>query len=286
METNSKICIFIISHGRPYDICTLKTLTDAKCSYPIYIVIDDQDKKAPEYLKKYLGKVLQFNKQNYANKTDQGDNFNNLRTTTHARNACFDFAEKLGYRYFLVLDDDYVKFDFRINHNFDYPTTYFKIRDLNNIIKSYFDYLELSGAVSLCMSQGGDYIGGSKSPYAENKLTRKAMNSFFCSTNRRFKFFSRLNEDVNTYMTLGHRGCLFLTAPLCSLTQKATQITDGGMSEAYKTGGTYIKSFYTVLYGPSYTKVSVMQTTYKRIHHSINWNAAVPLIINEKYKKL
>jgi len=286
METNYKACIFIISHGRPDDVVTYKTLTDAKVSIPIYIVIDNTDKYIDRYKYKYPGKVLIFDKVEISKKTDQGDNFNNLRTTTHARNACFDLATELGYKYFLVLDDDYVKFDFRINHKMEYPNTYFKVRDLNPVIKAYFDFLNISKSLSICMSQGGDYIGGSQSPYAQNNLTRKAMNSFFCSTEKPFKFVSRLNEDVNTYMSLGNRGNLFFTAPVCSLTQKATQGTKGGMTEAYADGGTFVKSFYTVMYGPSYAKVSVMQTTYKRIHHSIDWNAAVPVIIDEKYKKL
>ena len=57
------------------------------------------------------------------------------------------------------------------------------------------------------------------------------------------------------------------------------------MTDAYIDGGTYIKSFYTVMYGPSYAKVSMMNTTNKRLHHSISWSNAVPVIINEKHRK-
>ena len=110
------------------------------------------------------------------------------------------------------------------------------------------------------------------------------MNSFFCSVSRPFTFFSRLNEDVNTYMLLGSKGNLFLTAPVCSLTQRATQNTIGGMSDAYLNGGTYIKSFYTVMYCPSFARVKLMQSKYTRLHHSINWSNAVPCIIEEKHK--
>ena len=284
METISNTCIFIISHGRPDKQDTLKTLLDAKCLYPIYIVIDNTDKKLDTYKRKYPNKVIVFDKEEWAKKTDQGDNFNNLRTTTHARNTCFYIADKLGYQYFLVLDDDYVKFDFRINHHLEYPTKFFKIRDINPIIKYYFEFFKKINCKSICFSQGGDYIGGSQSPYAKNNLTRKAMNSFFCSVSRPFTFFSRLNEDVNTYMLLGSKGNLFLTAPVCSLTQRATQNTIGGMSDAYLNGGTYIKSFYTVMYCPSFARVKLMQSKYTRLHHSINWSNAVPCIIEEKHK--
>jgi len=285
METTFNACIFIISHGRPDNVITYKTLSDAKNQYPVYIVIDNTDKSIEKYKHKYGDKVLVFNKQEIAQKTDQGDNFKNLRTTTHARNACFDLAEQNGFKYFLVLDDDYVKFDFRINHKLDYPATFFKIRNITQIFTSYFYFMVKSGCTTVCFSQGGDYIGGSESPYAQNPLTRKAMNSFFCSVDRRFWFVSRLNEDVNTYMSLGSRGNLFLTAPVCSLTQQATQGTKGGMTEAYVDGGTYVKSFYTVMYCPSFAHVKMMQTTNKRIHHSISWGNAVPVIIDEKHKK-
>ena len=118
----NKFCIIIISHGRPNDIITLKTLKKAGCTLPTYILIDNHDKTSDEYFKKYKDMVHVFDKDKYAAMVDQYDNFNNLRTTTHARNACFDLAIELGYEYFLVLDDDYTEFKMRINHNFEHPT--------------------------------------------------------------------------------------------------------------------------------------------------------------------
>ena len=110
------------------------------------------------------------------------------------------------------------------------------------------------------------------------------MNSFFCSIDRPFKFVSRLNEDVNTYMALGHQGYVFMTIPFIQLDQKQTQATKGGMSEAYLTGGTFVKSFYTLLNRPDCTKVKLMGSADLRMHHLINWKNAVPCIIDEKYK--
>ena len=133
---------------------------------------------------------------------------------------------------------------------------------------------------------GGDFIGGldnGKELYRFSK--RKAMNTWFCSTLRPFKFVSRLNEDVNTYLTLGNTATLFLTIPFCSITQKQTQGTGGGMTDAYLDGGTYVKTFYTVMYCPSFVKAKMMNAKNKRIHHSMNWDNAVPCIISDKYKK-
>ena len=112
------------------------------------------------------------------------------------------------------------------------------------------------------------------------------MNSFICSVDRPFKFFGRLNEDVNTYVTLGNRGKLFLTMPQVMLHQKATQQNPGGMSDIYLDKGTYIKSFYSVMYCPSAVRVDTMGDKYeRRIHHQVRWRNAVPMIIREKWRK-
>ena len=282
MENN--FCIFIISHGRPNDIITLNTLNKLGCKSKIYIVIDNEDKKADEYVLKYGDLVHIFDKKHYASLVDQYDNFENRRTTTHARNFCFDLAIKLNVVYFLVLDDDYTNFRFRIddkiNHNKRGPSV---IKNIDDIFLSTLDYYKNSNFKSICFAQVGDFLGLESNFYRKGGPKRKAMNSFFCSINRRFWFISRLNEDVNTYMSLGHLGNVFITIPFIQLEQKATQKTKGGMTEAYLNSGTYVKSFYTVLCRPDCSKISLMVGN--RIHHLINWKVAAPCIIDEKHKK-
>jgi hypothetical protein len=284
METNNNFCIFIISHGRPNDIVTLKTLKKSGCTLPTYIVIDNHDKTVNDYLSKYKSMVYIFDKDKYAAMVDQYDNFNNLRTTTHARNACFDLAIELGYKYFLVLDDDYTEFKMRINHKMEHPTgRYLIFKNIDKIFLATLEYYKSCNFTSICYSQGGDWFGGETN--FNKKPKRKAMNSFFCSVDRRFWFISRLNEDVNTYMALGHQGHVFMTIPFIQLDQKTTQKTKGGMTEAYIDGGTYVKTFYTLLNRPDCTKINLMGRTDMRMHHLIKWENAVPVIISETYKK-
>ena len=142
-----------------------------------------------------------------------------------------------------------------------------------------------SGALTVAMAQGGDFLGGKDGFGSAIRIKRKAMNSFVCSTKRPFEFVGRINEDVNTYTTLGLKGQLIFTVNVIALNQKTTQKNKGGMSEMYLDSGTYLKSFYTVMYAPSCTKISMMQSEHKRIHHKINWNNCASKIINEKYKK-
>jgi hypothetical protein len=145
------------------------------------------------------------------------------------------------------------------------------------------EYFINSNFTTICYSQGGDWFGGETN--FNKKPKRKAMNSFFCSTDRRFNFEGRINEDVNTYITLGGRGKLFMTIPFIQLDQKQTQKTKGGMTETYLQGGTYVKSFFSIITRPDCVKINLMGKTDVRMHHSINWKNCVPVIIDEKYKK-
>jgi len=94
-----------------------------------------------------------------------------------------------------------------------------------------------------------------------------------------------MNEDVNTYTTLGSRGLIFFTFTNLQLDQKDSQSQTNGITDMYKRFGTYCKAFTTTMMHPSGAKVAMMNSNNPRIHHSINWNATTPMIIDEKYKK-
>jgi hypothetical protein len=148
-----------------------------------------------------------------ADKIDEGNNFDERRTITHARNACFEIAKDLGITYFMQLDDDYTDFRYRLNSDFKYITTTTKV-NIDNIIDAFIDFYKSINAKSIAFSQGGDFLGGINSGiFSSKSRRRKCMNSFLCSTKRPFQFIGAMNEDVNTYTTLGSRGSLFLTFP-------------------------------------------------------------------------
>ena len=281
-------CVFIISHGRPDKVITLRALRKAGYTGPTFIVCDNEDKTVESYRKNHGAEmILVFDKPHYASLVDSCDNFQNRRTTTHARNACFDLAKERGFEYFLVLDDDYTSFSFigKSQKN----TTDIKIRNLDLIFHKIVEFIKPHDSIdSVCFMQSGDTIGGMVNYDVWNRIfpfkKRKAMNSFFCKTACRFWFFSRLNEDVNTYLGLGVRGRLFMTLPQLLIQQKQTQATAGGMSEAYLASGTYVKSFYSVMLYPSFAKVTAPKSM-NRLHHKISWNNAVPKIIGEEHRK-
>jgi hypothetical protein len=282
---SESFAIFILTHGRPINVKTMATLQRAGYTGKTYLVVDDEDKTADKYIANFgKDRVVVFNKKEMADQVDEGNNFNERRTITHARNACFKIAKELGIKYFMELDDDYTAFDFRLiigDKEIVKPT-----KNLDKLLLAVLEYYKNTEASSISLSQGGDFIGGmfnGKQAYRFSK--RKCMNSFICSTDRPFQFIGAMNEDVNTYLTLGSRGKLFLTICVASITQTATQSQKSGITDMYLRFGTYCKAFTTVMMCPSFVKISMMNTSNPRIHHSISWKNAVPLIISEACKK-
>lgn len=281
MLTN--FCAFILTHGRPNNVKTYKSLKQSGYTGKIYIVIDNEDKTADEYYRIFGDKVIMFDKKAIATTFDEGDNFNDRRAIIYARNACFDIAKQVGVKYFIQLDDDYVRFMYKVNADLNYAND--KIKSLDKIFSLLLLYYQSIPALSIAMAQNGDFIGGKGNTFRISHRRRKCMNTFICSAERPFKFFGRINEDVNTYVTSGGRGDLFMTIPDIAINQMQTQSNSGGMTDLYFDSGTYVKSFYTIMYSPSSAKISLMGKTHKRLHHSISWKNAVPVIIDEKFKK-
>lgn len=280
----NNFAIFILTHGRPNRVLTLDTLK--KCNYTgkWYLVIDNEDDKADEYYEKYgKDKVLMFDKLAISKTFDTCDTFDDRRTIVYARNVCFKLAKELGIDYFLELDDDYTEFRFRVEKDGMLRTIY--CRHIDEVFEAMLDFLDIPSISTVALAQTGDFIGGTESNVFKQKLCRKAMNSFFCKTNKPFTFIGRINEDVNTYVNLGTKGELLFTVAECSLDQLATQSNKGGMTDIYLDSGTYVKSIYSVITNPSCVKIGLMGQSNKRIHHKILWNYCLPKIISEKYKK-
>lgn len=281
---NKDFVVFIMSHGRADNVVTYKTLKEQGYTGKIVIIIDTDDIQGDEYRRRFGEEnVAVFNKDDIAKRFDEiirGDR----KTIVYARNACFDIAEKMGYRFFLELDDDYDSFSFCYNKDGKALVRTSNTRKLDDVFDVMVDFLkETDGVSSIAFAQGGDFIGGNRNR-TKPKVSRKCMNSFFCDTRRRFWFLGRINEDVNTYTTFGSRGTIFLTTYIFSLNQKQTQANKGGMSDVYNESGTYLKSFFSVIGMPSAVKICDMGK-HKRIHHSVRWKNCVPCIIREDFKK-
>lgn len=278
----SDFAIFILTHGRPDRVFTAKYLAEFKYTGRVFLAVDDEDKALPKYRERFGDKVLTFSKADIASRFDEGDNFNDRRSVFYARNACWDLAKQVGARYFMQMDDDYTGFYLRYNREMVYAS--YRAECLDDVIALMIEYFKTIPALSIAMSQGGDHIGGE----GANRQKRKAMNTFLCDVERPFSFVGRINEDVNTYTALGRKGELFLTIPVIQMNQKATQSNAGGMTDLYLDAGTYVKSFYSVMYNPSAVKIGHLQdnrSPHPRIHHAIDWKSTTAQIIREEYRK-
>lgn len=289
MMKNKNFVAFILSHGRADRVVTYDSLKKSGYTGRIVIVLDNEDPSAPEYISRFGSEnVVIFDKAAIAETFDEGVP-GDRRTIVYAQNACFDIARKLGYRYFIELDDDYTVFEWRFDNRLRYITKDKAVCNLDAVFDIMLDFFKKIPAKSIAMAQGGDYLGGGAGDEGKQLRTkRKAMNSFICDTERQFTFLGRINEDVNTYTRNTSTGDLFLQIQQVCLLQKRTQSNAGGMTEVYLDSGTYLKSFFTVMYQPSSVKVRTMGNEYvnqKRLHHRVNWMLTAPKILKEKFKK-
>ncbi len=275
------VCALILTHGRPKQVRTINALRKHGYTGDIFLVVDDEDKCLHEYQQVYGSTVVVFSKSKMDGLFDIADNIDRARdTVVYARNRCHEIAKKLGYRYFVELDDDYVWFKY--TYTAEGYFVHKKVLQLDSLIASMVDFLNSTKALAVCLSQGGDHIGGQHLRFG---LKRKAMNMFVCDTEHPFQFVGRMNDDVNTYCTLTSRGKLFFTIDRVALQQHATQAQGGGLTRMYLELGTYTKSFYSVMMCPSAVRVGVLDDGYPRIHHKINWHHLAPKIIREDFKK-
>lgn len=280
--------VFILSHGRPVEVeTTIGSLQKAGYSGRWWIVLDDEDTTRDEYAARWgEERLLVFSKDEVALEHDLGDNRDGPRGVIfYARNATERFAQELGLAYYQQLDDDYTSLLHRVpvDGKLTGPWT----RHYDDVVDAFIDLLDSSPHVlTVAFAQGGDLMGGmSPSSYFWRQVLRKAMNTFIVRTGRPVRFVGRINEDVNTYAWRGTQGEVFLTITDFAIVQRRTQEQGGGMTGAYLDAGTYVKSFYTVMYAPSCVKISTLGETSVRVHHHIAANNAYPKIVSSSYRR-
>lgn len=275
--------VFILTHGRPNDQHTLKAV---KKIYKgkIYLILDNEDNTIEEYEKKY-GKenIIIFDKKEIAKKVDTADNIDKRNVILFARKATYEIARKLNIKYFLQLDDDYTDFFFRKEK--DGVLKSYKMKNLNEVIDLFLDFLKTTNSKTVCMAQKGELIGGAGNIMIKKGYKRKAMNTFFCDVDNEINFKGRMNDDVTAYVVGGNKGELYFTISACTINQLQTQSIEGGTTDLYKEFGTYTKTFYSFMQAPAQIEFSTMGMKNRRIHHRIKWENTTPKIISEKYKK-
>lgn len=280
---NEKFGVFILSHGRADRVYTYKTLRTQGYTGDIRILIDDEDDSEAEYRKAYGDEVVQFCKEEWRIRTDVMDTFKRRNVVVFARNAVYQIAKGLGYKYICVLDDDYKAFEYRWEE--DGRLKVKKPKRLDLVFESAVKFLKTSGAKCYAFAQAGDLIGGKQSKRFQDRVMRKIMNTYFFDVDNPVEFFGTLDEDMVASLRCGLSGELLLTSVDMTIQQVKTQANKGGLTDAYLDMGTYTKSFYAVMMNPSICKIAMMGDKHMRIHHRVAVNGMAPMIISGRYKK-
>lgn len=283
------LVVIILSHGRAESLAqnTVRSMLRAGYTGSWYILLDTDDGTAEEY-EALFGpeRIRYFTKDDSLQ--DMGDNGGSQGVIIYARNESGRLAAELGFTYYMQLDDDYTQWMHRHpepREGGGFKLGYTNTRRLDEVLDAMIEFLEVSGAHTVALAQGGDLIGGLNSVNWRRGLLRKAMNTFIARTADPLHFTGRINEDVNTYVTQSMLGRLFLTYIDFQIIQKQSQASEGGMSGAYLEAGTYMKSFYTVMMAPSAVQISTMGVHGHRIHHHVRWGNVAPKIISDVYRK-
>lgn len=296
----NEYCIFILTHGRAGNVKTIRTLRKSGCTSKIILLIDNEDEQEQKYRELYDGKdgcsVYVFDRMVAYNLTDTMDLNPSRKSVVYARNMTYAIAEELGYKYFVMLEDDYQDFQHRWVKVEPDGSKILCVRTLKSLDPKYglmdkcigvaMDYLRNTQATQIGFAQTGDLIGGADSfiKFYHNRV-RKIMNFFCCRIDRPVKWLGRMNDDVNLYIWSGSQGTIFLSFRDFTVKQETTQLAEGGMTAEYKNFGTYTKSFYSIMLCPSFMTIGAMGWHNYRMHHQIEWGNAVPKIISDSYKK-
>lgn len=303
MKHQNDFCVLILSHGRPQNVITVRTLQRFGYTGDWFILLDDLDPTIEDYKKEFGEEhIIVFNKEWAMSITDSMDNFGYHKSIVYARQACIPIVKDLGYRYFAEYEDDYDSFRWRMSPEIEYSSKMLsdnpEHRVLDRIFDTMIDYLiETPKLKSICMAQSGDYIGGGGSRMVQEQSRRKVMNTWIIDTERPFDFYGTMNDDVTAYTTHATRGELFLTTGYVAVNQRQTQSNSSGNTDMYKQFGTYVKSFYSVMSCPSGVKVAVLFNTSARkavgpktnntfrLHHQVDWKYVAPKILKASIKK-
>jgi len=280
-----KCAVLIVTHRRPNQVKTIKSLRQQGYTGPIYLIVDNEDPTLKEYQARFGDKVIVFSKYDYLPVTDAGIQ-PTLKSVVYARNASFDIAEGLGLDWFIELDDDYQSWNWRFDGQLRllYPER--KIHSLDRVFYALLEFYRSTPLKALCIAQSGDFIGAPNNEKCQKIMGwRKAMNMYILSPHRRFQFIGELNDDVNAYVVWGNQGQLFLTINQVFVRQGRTQQQPGGLTDLYHKFGTYVKSAMTVIMAPSCVRIAAIGPTAPRVHHEVIWNQAVPKIIREAWRK-
>ena len=280
---NNKFAVFILTHGRPHNQLTVKSLQDVGYTGEWYLVLDDQDLTYREYLDEWgEDRIIVFNKARFIQSTDTGLHTPVPKFAVFARNAIEYIAKELGYQTFMMLDDDITKFRIRLPEG-NSLKSYQINGQFDAIIENSVDYV-LNCDIA-CMGLGfcNLYIGGVGNFNKENPRQRLCAEAFIRNTAHPISWRLNMVEDMITSIDAAMRGDVwFQFLPIQCEIKMSEGTVEGGNSDVYRQLGMYKISFMPVIAYPSSNAVKLGKKTWIS---TTTPDKCIPKIISSRYRK-
>jgi hypothetical protein len=278
-----KFAVFILTHGRPHNQLTVKTLQDLGYDGDLYLVVDDQDNTFDEYVKVWgADKVVVFHKDHFIKHTDTGLHNPVPKFAVFARNAIEFIARTMGYKTFMMLDDDITKLRVRLPVGNSLKSFQFN-GNFNSILKMSVDFVLDCNIACMGLGFCNLYIGGVENFNKENPRQRLCAEAFIRNTSHPMLWRLNMVEDLITSIDAAMRGEVwFQFLPIQCEIKISEGVVEGGNSDVYRQLGMYRISFMPVIAYPSanavkYGKKSWITTTTP--------DKCIPKIISSRYRK-
>ena len=246
----NECAIFILSNGRPDKV---KTYDYLKTSFSgdVYILCDDQDETLPDYKDKFGSKVIVFNKDEWVKKSDPMDNFNSKKSVLYARNAVFEIADAMGYRYFAMADDDIKDLQFRYEQ--DGKLLAKPVSNLDKVIEYIVQLMNTTVISYFSFGTDKNFIGGVQNRNFQKKVIDKVYNFIICKSGQQHSYKGIMNEDeIHNVISLSTGVLLKSLTAIQIVMEPVGKGETGGNSETYKENGyySYTRNFYPTIACP------------------------------------
>lgn len=281
MIVNELPPIYICSYKRAHELMSCKTMI-YKYSYPpgrIYVLVDDE---SPEMVEEYrvatraLGVNLHvFSIEEARERFDfVFRRLQSQRAAGMARNMIHLVAEKNGHECYVVMDDDTMHFESKIEKKATAEMIQGLFVAMIELIKKH--RIGLFGLL-----QSGDYMTGKS--IERSLYRRKVMNLFFVNS-RYLKAGERGTQDDDTaqFCNLWHQG--MFTGSLADgvvLHQRPSATHRGGLTDIYIEGGLLFKALMCVVQFPSAVVATKQKMNGNRIHHKITYKYMAPMLLKK-----
>lgn len=282
--------VVILTHGRPKNQLTLKSLRRAGYTGDVVLLLDNEDKSIPEYVEclnsgEYGDKVeiVVFDKQAVIMQTDTAESRPFRQFAVFARNAAELLAKERGWDYFCACDDDIIKFRHRYDDGEHIRSMI--VTDFDSVLKEHLKLLEFAGVATMSFGITSSFMLGQTMDLTSSRF-RICFNFYLRNTEYTVDWSLNMWEDVITSVLCNMRGQVWLQSPYIQMDMMPISASNsGGNSDVYKVTSKFRQEFYTIVACPSVFALKY-RTASGNIVPMTHYDNVCGKIISNKYRRL